>query len=385
MASMLLSIPVGIMILCASLIVTCVQILLSILVFPFSPYTYRVVNAYLMLSYWSMFVWLVEWWGCVEVRAYGEQKDWDHFGTESALCVSNHRSDVDWAIGWVFAQRSGCIGGTRAMIKEEAKWVPVVGWSMWFSEYLFLARNYAKDQTTIKDGYDRLRRFPLFFWVALFVEGTRFTEEKLQAAQEFARQAGVPVPRHTLVPRTKGFVMSVQELRGHTGAVYDFTVNYPTGAPKPTFTNILKRKHSYIDVHLRRVPMAEIPNDTEGAAKWCQDIFIKKDSILDVYIANNGFDEKERLPTTKSPLTILHTCIWTTLVLLANYFLVVARLASITFSWATFGWIALGLGVAFVLVHFMVKFTQSEHSTSAARLSKKSQKAKAATNGAKME
>eukprot|EP00475_Leptophrys_vorax_P044283 TRINITY_DN8816_c0_g1_i1.p1 TRINITY_DN8816_c0_g1~~TRINITY_DN8816_c0_g1_i1.p1 ORF type:complete len:391 (-),score=45.84 TRINITY_DN8816_c0_g1_i1:122-1294(-) len=374
---MILSVPVGIMILCASLLATCVQIVLSVLVFPISPYTYRVVNAYMMLSFWSMFVWLVEWWGRVELRVYGDPKDWAYFGKESALCICNHRSDIDWAIGWVFSQRAGCIGGTRALIKEEAKWVPVVGWSMWFSEYLFLARNYAKDQTTIKDGYERLRHFPLFFWVALFVEGTRFTEEKLKVAQEFAKEAGIPVPRNTLVPRTKGFVMSVQELRGHAPAVYDFTVNYPKGMPRPTFSNILKRKHSQIDVHLRRVPMEDIPNDSEEAAKWCRDVFVKKDDILDVYIKFNGFDEKERLPTTKSPLTIVHTCIWTSLVLAAGYFLVGPALASITLSWATLGWSLIGLVATLVVLRFLVKFTQSEHGTPASRLSKKNK-----TNGA---
>ena len=41
------------------------------------------------------------------------------------------------------------------------------------------------------------------FWVALFVEGTRFTQSKLIAAQEFATSRGMPVPKNVLVPRTK--------------------------------------------------------------------------------------------------------------------------------------------------------------------------------------
>lgn len=41
------------------------------------------------------------------------------------------------------------------------------------------------------------------FWLALFVEGTRFTQEKLLAAQEFAASRGLPIPKNVLIPRTK--------------------------------------------------------------------------------------------------------------------------------------------------------------------------------------
>lgn len=41
------------------------------------------------------------------------------------------------------------------------------------------------------------------FWLALFVEGTRFTETKLLSAQEFAASKGLPIPKHVLIPRTK--------------------------------------------------------------------------------------------------------------------------------------------------------------------------------------
>ncbi|CAI5499067.1 unnamed protein product [Closterium sp. Naga37s-1] len=297
-----------------------------------------------------MLIWLIEWWGRVEVRLYGDPKDHAYYGKESALCVSNHRSDVDWAIGWVFCQRCGCLGGTRALIKEEAKWMPVIGWSMWFSEYLFIARNYATDQRRILDGYARLRSFPRFFWTALFMEGTRFTPEKLKAAQEYAKEAGLPIPRHVLVPRTKGLVMSVEQTRGHAGAIYDFTVNYPVGKPPPTFANIFKRKASQIDVYFERVPMDQIPQDAEGISKWCQESFVKKDKKLDYYVAHNGFDEKQRLNTTKCPKSILHTCFWTALNFVVYGWIFTRNLSAITFTWATLGWIAVGVAAVLAVV-----------------------------------
>lgn len=55
----------------------------------------------------------------------------------------------------------------------------------------------------MQSGFSRLADFPVPFWLALFVEGTRFTQAKLQAAQEYAASRGLPIPRNILLPRTK--------------------------------------------------------------------------------------------------------------------------------------------------------------------------------------
>lgn len=54
-----------------------------------------------------------------------------------------------------------------------------------------------------QSSFERLKDFPVPFWLALFVEGTRFTESKLLSAQEFAASKGLPIPKNVLVPRTK--------------------------------------------------------------------------------------------------------------------------------------------------------------------------------------
>lgn len=62
-------------------------------------------------------------------------------------------------------------------------------------------------------GLKRLEDFPVPLWLALFVEGTRFTPAKLLAAQEYAATNGLHVPRNVLVPRTKvGCICCFDEL-----------------------------------------------------------------------------------------------------------------------------------------------------------------------------
>nr|GMD25062.1 1-acyl-sn-glycerol-3-phosphate acyltransferase 2-like [Ipomoea batatas] len=89
----------------------------------------------------------------------------------------------------------------------------VIGWSMWFFEYLFLERSWAKDENTLKSGLQQLRDYPLPFWLALFVEGTCFTQAKLLAAQGYATSTGLPVPRNVLIPRTKICLLEVPEYK----------------------------------------------------------------------------------------------------------------------------------------------------------------------------
>lgn len=109
----------------------------------------------------------------------------------------------------------------------------VIGWSMWFSDYIFLERSWAKDESTLEvssyncnssyfsvfvstfpfpfqhwrillqSSFQSLMDFSMPFWLALFVEGTRFTQQKLLASQEYAAARGLPVPKNVLIPRTK--------------------------------------------------------------------------------------------------------------------------------------------------------------------------------------
>lgn len=59
----------------------------------------------------------------------------------------------------------------------------------------------------LQSGFEALNGFPMPFWLALFVEGTRFTQAKLVAAQQYAASAGLPIPRNILIPRTKVVVI----------------------------------------------------------------------------------------------------------------------------------------------------------------------------------
>ncbi|KAJ4971695.1 hypothetical protein NE237_004794 [Protea cynaroides] len=271
-----LVVPLGLLFLLSGLIVNLIQALCFILARPLSKSMYRKINRVVAELLWLELVWLIDWWAGVKVQVFTDTETFRLMGKEHALFICNHRSDIDWLVGWVLAQRSGCLGSSLAVMKKSSKFLPVIGWSMWFSEYLFLERNWAKDEGTLKFGLQRLKDYPLPFWLALFVEGTRFTKAKLLAAQEYAASTGLPVPRNVLIPRTKGFVSAVSNMRSFVPAIYDATVNIPKNTPPPTMLRILSGQSSVVHVHIKRHLMKELPETDEGIAQWCRDKFVAK-------------------------------------------------------------------------------------------------------------
>ena len=52
---------------------------------------------------------LAEWWSGLNIKLYGTKEDMAMLGKESAICFCNHRSDVDWLIGYTLADRVGVL------------------------------------------------------------------------------------------------------------------------------------------------------------------------------------------------------------------------------------------------------------------------------------
>ncbi|KAI3409345.1 1-acylglycerol-3-phosphate O-acyltransferase [Psidium guajava] len=234
-------------------------------------------------------------------------------GKEHALLICNHRSDIDWLVGWVIAQRAGCLGSALAIMKKEAKFLPVIGWSMWFSDCVFLDRRWAKDEITLKSGFERLSDFPMPFWLALFVEGTRFTQAKLQAAQEYAASRGLPLPRNVLIPRTKGFVSAVTHMRSHVPAIYDCTVAVPSDQKPPTLLRIIRGQPAIVKLQIKRHSMQELPETPDGIAQWCKDVFVTKDAFLERYYAKDLFGTERRQDIGRPIRSLLVVSFWSCL------------------------------------------------------------------------
>ncbi|CAK8571241.1 unnamed protein product [Lathyrus sativus] len=353
-------VPLGLLFFASGLIVNLIQATCFVIVRPVSKNFYRRINRFVAELLWLELVWIVDWWAGVKIQVFTDPETFRLMGKEHALVISNHKSDIDWLVGWIIAQRSGCLGSTLAVMKKSSKFLPVIGWSMWFSEYLFLERNWAKDESTLKSGLRELRDFPLPFWLALFVEGTRFTQAKLSAAQEYAISTGLPVPRNVLIPRTKGFVSAVSHMRSFVPAVYDVTVAIPKSSPSPTMLRLFQGQPSVVHVHVKRHLMKDLPEADEDVAQWCRDIFVAKDDLLDKHIADDKFSNHEPQDLGRPIKSLLVYITWVIVVVAGTVKLL--QWSSLLSSWKGVAFTVFSLAIVTALMQIMIMFTQSERS-----------------------
>jgi len=118
-------------------------------------------------------------------------------------------------------------------------------------------------------------------WAISFVEGTRQRPHKLRGSQAFAAERGLPRLEHLLMPRTKGFVATVQGLGDHLDAVYDVTIGYEDGFP--SLWQWAKGYVHRVHLHVRRFPRSELPGSDEELADWLYARFQEKDLRLARY------------------------------------------------------------------------------------------------------
>ncbi|KAF8009198.1 hypothetical protein BT93_J0246 [Corymbia citriodora subsp. variegata] len=354
-------VPIGMLFILSGLVVNLVQAFFYVLIRPLSKKTYRKINKVVAELLLLELIWLFDWWAGVKVELYMDSQAFEMMGKEHTLLICNHKSDIDWLVGWVIAQRAGCLGSALAIMKKEAKFLPVVGWSMWFSDYVFLDRTWAKDENTLKSGFKRLSDFPMPFWLALFVEGTRFTQAKLQAAQEYAASRGLPLPRNVLIPRTKGFVSAVTHMRSYVPAIYDCTVAVPSNQKPPTLLRIIRGQPAIVKLQIKRYSMQELPETSDGIAQWCKDLFVTKDAFLETYRAKDLFSTKQRQDIGRPIKSLLVVSFWSCLLVfgVVEFFLWSALLT----SWEGIVILVAALVLVTLAMQILIQSSESERST----------------------
>ena len=92
------------------LVVSVLQLLAYVLLRPFSQRLFRRVNANIAVLFWLQLVWLAEWWANIDMRIFAEHdEDVTSLKHEHKVILGNHRSDIDWLLGWVVAQKLGTL------------------------------------------------------------------------------------------------------------------------------------------------------------------------------------------------------------------------------------------------------------------------------------
>ncbi|KAI9122498.1 hypothetical protein K1719_006338 [Acacia pycnantha] len=145
----LVVVPIGILFILSGFLVNLTQAILFVLVRPVAKNWYRTTNKLLLESLWLEVVWLFDWWAGIKVELHTDSETYNQFMgylpsirdcKENALLICNHRSDIDWLVGWILAQvpiysiistafsypTNWLPWSTVAVMKKELKYLPVI-------------------------------------------------------------------------------------------------------------------------------------------------------------------------------------------------------------------------------------------------------------------
>ncbi|KAJ2174090.1 hypothetical protein EV181_007254, partial [Coemansia sp. RSA 532] len=192
------------------------------------------------------------------------------------MVVSNHQTYFDWIIIWILSYYVRCHGYMKIILKAELKNVPVFGWGMQFLDFIFLKRKWADDKQTFTDHMQRIVEHDDPAWLLIFPEGTVICKKRTAISNKYADKMGVRHPEHTLLPRVSGSRVCLSQLRPRIKYLYDLTIGYEGlksgDIPENEYGLVsMYGKCVYpreIHIHVKKYPVAEIPDDEEGFSAW---------------------------------------------------------------------------------------------------------------------
>lgn len=292
----------------SGLVINIVQLCLFILIGWWNRSLFRKLNYYLVWMIYAQLLFLIDWWSNSEIRMHVDPKVLEGIGKDNAVIIANHHFELDWLFGWMVADRSQVLGNARVFVKKVLKYVPVVGWAWNFSDVAFLERNWDKDQEIMTKSIEGLSDYPDPVWLLIFAEGTRMNPEKLEASRDFARSRNLPVLRHCLTPRTKGFSYVIKNMdSAKFPTIYDVTlaVNQRDSGPA-TISSILLGRKTVAEAYIRKFELKDVPKDFEGSAKFLMDVYKSKDELIDNYALTGKFSGEnfEEYPVVVKPRRI---------------------------------------------------------------------------------
>jgi 1-acyl-sn-glycerol-3-phosphate acyltransferase len=217
---------------------------------------------------------------------------------ERLVLIANHQIYTDWLYLWWIAYCNGMHGRLYIILKESLKHIPVLGWGMQFSQFIFLKRNWEKDKPSMAKALQRLNKKANAMWLLLFPEGTNLAPSTRERSSEWAKKTKVKDTEHVLLPRSTGLQFCLQELRGTVDYLYDCTIAYE-GVPRGEYAqDIFTLKAAYLEgrppksvsMYWRRFKISTIPLDNDKAFDlWLQARWREKDYLLELYHRTGRF------------------------------------------------------------------------------------------------
>lgn len=214
------------------------------------------------------------------------------------ILIANHQIYTDWLYLWWIAYCNGMHGRLYIILKESLKKIPVLGWGMQLSQFIFLKRNWEKDKPHMASALQKLNRMTEPMWLLLFPEGTNLAPSTRAKSAAWAQKTGVPDMQHLLLPRSTGLQFCLEELKSSVDYLYDCTVAYE-GVPRGQYAqDIFTLQAGYLEgrppksvgMHWRRFAVKDIPFQNQKVFElWLIARWREKDVLMEQYMRTGQF------------------------------------------------------------------------------------------------
>ena len=138
----------------------------SLILRPISRHLFRRINRNLAGFWWGQCVLLAEVAGVEAVFTGDPIPD-----GENTVLLCNHQSMADIPFVFFLAKRAGRIGDMKWYVKDILKWVPGIGWGMFFLDCIFVKRSWHKDKASIERTFRTLTNDKVPAMVVCFMKG----------------------------------------------------------------------------------------------------------------------------------------------------------------------------------------------------------------------
>ncbi|MDF1760183.1 MAG: acyltransferase [Coxiellaceae bacterium] len=211
---------------------------------------------------------------------------------DSYLVIANHQSWLDIVVLQNTFSRK--IPFLKFFIKDQLKWIPVIGWAWWGLDFPFMKRYSkallakkphlrGKDLETTRKACQKFKTIPTS--VMNFVEGTRFKLEK-------SKKQNSPYG-NLLIPKAGGVAYVLSAMGQQIDKILNVTIVY-SGGPKSLW-QFLSGEVSSIKIHVEQLQVdAKLIGDYFNDKKfkddfqtWLNNVWHKKQLLIEQTISES--------------------------------------------------------------------------------------------------